>query len=89
MSLFGKVSKVFEKLPFISLERTTPVWAGYFLNRELGRLKDEGSISQFKGRVKRIRKYRYRMELELSLTEEQVKKELLKTGKNPQNTQRR
>ncbi len=74
MSVFEKLSRVIEKLPFITSEQVAPVWAGYLLNRKLERLENKESISQYKSRVSRIEKHQYRMELELFLTEKQAKK---------------
>ncbi|KXA95009.1 hypothetical protein AKJ36_01725 [candidate division MSBL1 archaeon SCGC-AAA259I07] len=48
------MSRVFEKLPFSTLEPTFHIWTGYLLNRELDRLEDEESISSFKSEIKRV-----------------------------------
>jgi len=67
----------------ICLVKIDPVWDGYLLNYELERLEDEGSISKFKSRISRIEKHHYRMELEVSLTEEQTRKGFSNLFKNP------
>ncbi len=76
MSLFNRLKNTFEKLPFSAMELTVPVWAGYILHRRLEKLEDQGSISNFKSKISRIKKHRYRMELEISFTEQQARKGL-------------
>lgn len=74
MEIFERLSRTLKKLFFSTPEPAYHIWAAYLLNRELEELEDEESISGFKSKISRIRKNKYRMELELSLTEQQAKK---------------
>ncbi len=72
--VFERLSRAFKKLPFKAFEPTIPVFTAYFLNKELERKEEEGSIHGFKVKAGRIEKRHYTLDLELTLTEEQAQR---------------
>jgi len=75
LPIFEKFVKVFERLPFSIPESTYHIVASYLLNRKLDKYEHEGRISKFKAQIEKIKKRRYRIEVELYLSEEQAKNE--------------
>ena len=54
-------------------ERFVPVFVSYVLERALKALKTEGWINDYRTRTVRTRKFYYRIDVRLVLTEEQAK----------------
>lgn len=74
--VFERLSRAFTKLTLSTFEPAIPVFATYFLSKELERWEKEGSILNFKIKTGRVEKRHYTLDLELDLTEEQARKKL-------------
>jgi hypothetical protein len=72
-SIFEKFfEQLFTRLSFIS-EPLLPLFLSHFLNNQLRQWKDEGLINDFKAEAKRIRKFHYKIAVDLDLTSDQTK----------------
>jgi hypothetical protein len=71
-------SSVREKLTGLLLriaftfEPLAPTAISFFLRRKLNELKEEGLISDYKSRTRRLGKFHYRIEIHLDVTSRQV-----------------
>jgi hypothetical protein len=53
-------------------EPLAPRAISYFLTRKLKELKEQGLISEFKTKIRRLGKFHYRIEIDFDLTEKQT-----------------
>ena len=63
-SLMLRIAFVFEPL--------APRAISYFLTRKLKELKEQGLISEFKTKIRRLGKFHYKIEIDFDLTEKQA-----------------
>ena len=65
MPVFIKFFPVFEPL--------TPTFLSFFIKRKLGEWKNQGLITDYEARSRRLGKYHYKVAVDLELTKEQAK----------------
>jgi hypothetical protein len=53
-------------------EPLAPRAISYFLRRKLKELKEQGLISEFKTKIRRLGKFHYRIQIDFDLTEKQA-----------------
>ena len=72
LPIFIRLLPIFIRV-FPIFERFVPVFVSYFLERALKALKTEGSIDDYRTRTVRTRKFYYRIDIRLVMTDEQAK----------------
>ena len=70
-SVREKLTGLLLRVAFV-FEPLAPTAISFFLGRRLNELKEEGLISDYKSRTRRLGKFHYRIEIDLDVTSSQV-----------------